>query len=130
MTRPAWLLRLTPFDRKLVVVLTLAVLISFLLPLRGGKGERVVVTSGDRIVFVGPLNQDRLVDVTGPLGITQLKIAGGGIRIISSPCPKKIGIAMGEASHRGDLLACLPNEIVIRVEGGGDKKEGYDLLSR
>jgi len=90
----------------------------------------VVVSSGDRVVFVAPLNQKRQVAIAGPLGMTRLQIANGGVRVLSSPCPKKICIGMGEARNSGDLLACVPNRLVIRVEGGVQKKGGYDLLSR
>lgn len=130
MRRSDWLQRLTPFDRKLVLLLALVVLVTFLLPFRQEKGQRVVVSSGEKILFVAPLDQDRVVDVPGPLGSTRLQIAGGGVRVLSSPCPKKICIGMGEARNRGDLLACVPNRVVIRIEGGADQKGSYDLLSR
>jgi len=128
--RSAWLQRLTPFDRKLVLLLTLTVLVTFLLPLGQGKGERVVVSSGEQILFVAPLDQERRVEIPGPLGTTRLQIARGGVRVLSSPCPKKICIGMGEARHSGDLLAYVPNRVVVRIEGGTEKKKSYDLLSR
>jgi hypothetical protein len=129
-TRAVWLQRLTPFDRKLVLLLLLVVLLTFLFPLRQGLGERVVVSSGAQIRFVAPLDQDQQFELSGPLGMTRLQIGGGGVRVLSSPCPKKICIGMGEARHSGDLLACVPNRLVIRIEGGAPPKESYDLLSR
>lgn len=126
-----WLQRLTRFDRKLVSVLALVVLGSFLLPLSQGAGVQVVVSSDDNILFVAPLNQDQLVELSGPLGITRLQISAGAAQVLSSPCTQKICIGMGQVRHSGDLLACVPNRLVIRIEGETAGSEvGYDLLSR
>ena len=126
-----WLQRLTPFDCKLVAALAVLVLVSFLLPLQQGVGTQVVVSSGDKILFVAPLNQDHLVGLSGPLGTTQLQISSGAAQVLSSPCPQKICIGMGKVRNSGDLLACVPNRLVIRIEGETAGKAGnYDLLSR
>ncbi len=127
----SWLQRLTPFDRKLVLLLAVLVLCSFLLPLRQGMGARVVVTSGGKTIFVADLDREQRVALQGPLGITVLQIVDGAAKVISSPCPQKICIGLGEARRAGDLLACVPNRIVGRIEGTADDRErGYDLLSR
>lgn len=126
-----WLQRLTPFDRKLLIVVMIGIAFSFLLPLSQGPGTRVVVSSGDKIVFVAPLDQPRQVTLEGPLGITELNIHDGRVKIISSPCPNKTCIRMGEARHAGDLIACVPNRLIIRIEGENtEEKPDYDLISR
>ncbi len=126
-----WVQRLTPFDRKLLVVVAVLVVLSFLLPLTQKAGARVVVSSDNRIIFVAPLDKEQRVELDGPLGITVLQIKDGGARIVSSPCPQKVCIHMGEARHAGDLLACVPNQLVISVEGNekGEDTE-YDFISR
>ena len=122
--------RLTPFDRKLVLILAVLVLLSFLLPLRQGVGARVLVDSGEQTVFVADLHKNQQVELNGPLGTTRLQIADGSAWVVSSPCPQKICIGLGKASHSGDLLACVPNRLVIRIEAAAEKERGYDLLSR
>jgi len=126
-----WIKRLTPFDCKLLVVVAGLVALSFLLLLTQKAGARVVVSSNDRIVFVAPLDKDQRVELEGPLGITVLQIKNGAARIISSPCPQKICIGMGEVSHTGELLACVPNRLVIHIEGESDEEDAeYDFISR
>lgn len=126
-----WLQRLTPLDRKLVAILAGVVLISFLLPLQQGVGKRVLVEVDNRTIFTADLQQDQMVELLGPLGATTLQIESGSAQVISSPCPQKICIGLGKARHSGDLLACVPNRLVIRIEGvGAEKERGYDLLSR
>ena len=124
-----WLHRMTSFDRKLILLVALAVLVSFLLPLQQVRGTRVVISSGNQVLFFAPLDQDRQVDLTGPLGETRIQILGGGVSVLSSPCAKKICVGMGIARHVGDLIACVPNQMVIRIDGAEAKQGGYDLLS-
>ena len=126
-----WMQRLTPFDRKLVLLVTLLVAASFLLPLQQGAGTRLVVSSGDKVLFVAPLEQEQTVELAGPLGTTRLRIAEGSVQVISSPCAQKICIGMGQIRRSGALLACVPNRLVIRIEGERPADgEQYDLLSR
>lgn len=127
----AWLARLTSFDRKLVVILAGFVVLTFLLPLQQVAGQRVLVDLEGRTIMTADLQRQQQLELPGPLGTTLLQIEDGTVRVISSPCPQKICIGLGKARHSGDLLACVPNRLVIRIEGAtGDKERGYDLLSR
>ena len=93
-------------------------------------GTRVVVTNGEQTLFTAPLDQPRSVDLNGPLGQTHLVIDDQGARITSSPCPRKICISMGTARHAGDLLACVPNRILVYIDSPAAEEAPYDLLSR
>lgn len=121
--------RMTPLDRGVVLLLLLAAVFSFLLLGRGEPGRRLVVEQEGRTLFTSPLAADRTVALSGPLGETVLAIRGGGARILSSPCPHKDCMGMGPAARRGDLLACVPNRLLVRIEGEDDGAD-YDLLSR
>ena len=112
----SWLRYATSLDRKLLLVVAILVAVSFVLPLRREAGGQVIATVQDRVVFVAPLNIDRTVDLQGPLGTTVLQIAAGKVRILSSPCRNKTCVRMGEVHQDGDVLACLPNKLVIRIE--------------
>jgi hypothetical protein len=121
--------RLTRFDRFLVLVLALLVAGSFLFLLGRHPGSRVIIETENRIVYTAPLEEQRLFDVEGPLGVTRMQIENGAVRVLSSPCPQKICIGLGAARNSGDLLACVPNRILVRIEGAR-KGAAYDLLSR
>jgi hypothetical protein len=94
------------------------------------RGTRVIVTSSGQTCFIAPLDQPRSVDLDGPLGQTHLVIDDQGARITDSPCPHKLCIAMGPARNSGDLLACIPNRILVRIDKPGGEEAPYDLLSR
>jgi hypothetical protein len=93
-------------------------------------GTRVLVTSDGETRYTAPLDQPRSFAVEGPLGSTHLVIDAQGVRITSSPCPRKICISMGPAKHSGDLLACVPNRIMVLIDNPGGEEAPYDLLSR
>ena len=94
------------------------------------EGSRVLVTCGDELCFTAPLDQPRTLVIEGPLGQTKLVIDEQGTRIVESPCPRKICVSMGVAKNTADLLACVPNRILVHIDGSSGKEVSYDLLSR
>lgn len=124
-------MRMRPGDRLLVPLLLALAIGLILLQLGREPGRRIVVEVAGQVVFTAPLDQPRQVELSGPLGTTDLRIADGQARILASPCPNKVCIGMGPVAHRGELLACVPNRLLVRVEGGeGREARDYDLLSR
>lgn len=87
---------------------------------------------GDDIIFSAPLDASRVVDLKGPLGLTRLEIGNGSARVTASPCPYKVCIGMGKIGREGEIVACVPNRLLLQVVGTGDdeKEKAYDLLSR
>lgn len=126
-----WLRILTPLDRRLLLLVSLAVVLSFPLVLHQREGARVIVSSDQRVVFVASLDEPQRAELNGPLGKTVIQIAAGGVRVLSSPCRHQICVRMGEARHVGDLLACVPNHLVLRIAGQqSEAGEDYDFISR
>jgi hypothetical protein len=83
-----------------------------------------MVVTGDEGIWVYPAEtggQARLVSVQGPLGDTVLEIKGGQARVISSPCLNQTCVAAGAIHRRGAFIACLPNRVMVSVEGGEDE---------
>ncbi len=127
----AVLRRMTVLDRLIVLTLFAAAVGSLWLIGAGAGGQRVVVEQDGRVVFTAPLNQPRTVSIEGPLGETVLAIKNGQACILASPCPHKVCMGMGEVARSGELLACVPNRLLVRIEGQ-DQERGrdYDLISR
>ena len=63
------------------------------------------------------LYQDRTVTVKGKLGNSQLEVKDGKIRFISSPCDNKQCIHQGWIQQSGEIVACVPNTISVRILG-------------
>jgi hypothetical protein len=75
-----------------------------------------------------PLDSVDTLVVPGPLGDTIVGINGGEARIVSSPCRNQICVAMPPVRRHGQWTACLPNQVMIGVDGGspftGDAVDG------
>ncbi len=74
-----------------------------------------------------PLDRDRVVDLRGPLGVTRIAIENGTARVIDSPCPLKTCVHAGAVSRTDSVIACLPNRVLLTVEGRHEKP--YDAES-
>jgi hypothetical protein len=122
--------RLTLLDRAIVTGLLILAAVLFPLLGRGGTGDRVIVERDGSILFTAPLAEDRTVPLPGPLGETVLAIRRGEARILSSPCRHHVCLGMGGIRERGHLIACLPNRLLVRIDGDGKGAKDYDLLSR
>ena len=83
-----------------------------------GKGRPDVVITGRDGEWIYPLTVDRDLSVSGPLGDTLVEIRDKAVRIVDSPCPNKTCIAAGAIGARGQWIACLPNRVFVRIEGG------------
>jgi hypothetical protein len=120
---------MTPTDWAMIL-LTLAIALAAIPWLStASKGAKVIVQCDDRTCYSGPLKREKVVDLDGPLGKTRLAINDEGARIVSSPCPGKLCISMGQISYAGAFLACIPNRIFVRLESSTEESP-YDYLSR
>ncbi|PLX98304.1 MAG: hypothetical protein C0623_13355 [Desulfuromonas sp.] len=124
--------RTTPLDRMIVLLLLLLCVVLTLFLGLSGPGETLHVLRDNQIIFKADLETGRRVELAGPLGVSELEIRDGKARILSSPCPYKVCIGMGAISRAGEIIACVPNRLLIEVTGRAepDKGQGYDLLSR
>ncbi len=79
-----------------------------------------------------PLEGPRELEVAGPLGTTLVRIDAEGARVVDSPCPLKLCVAAGKVSRPGQVVACLPNRVALRVLGTRDGRgeEGVDAVGR
>jgi hypothetical protein len=87
----------------------------------------VEVRAGDTLVGRYALDEDRDVTVHGRLGDSHLRIEGGRVRFIDSPCPNKVCVHAGWLEHGGDVAACIPNGVSIRL--GGVRDDAIDAIS-
>ena len=80
-------------------------------------GESVSVYVDGKEVYRLSLSDNRTVEVQGPLGPTVIKAEKGHAFIQKAPCPYRTCIKMGKISRSGDIIVCIPNRIVVKIEG-------------
>lgn len=86
-----------------------------------------VLLSGHLVASLD-LGRDGVHEVEGPIGRTRIEVRGGRVHVLSAPCPAQVCRHNGWISEAGELLVCLPNELVVRVPGRAGA--GPDARSR
>ncbi len=106
-----------PSHLDIIILILLAMLLVPLWASLDVGGGSMVSIHADGGQWLYPLDQDRTVEVEGPLGVTTIQIEDGSARIISSPCPTRSCMRM-EASMSPESLVCLPNRVSVSITGG------------
>jgi hypothetical protein len=95
---------------------------------RAPAGGRAVVQAGDRIEGEYPLDESRRLRVSGPLGETEIAIEDGAARIVASPCARKMCVRMGAARRARQTIVCVPNRVIVRIEGEHAGSDEIDAI--
>ena len=103
-----------------IPVIALAVLLTIFIAVRvslkDGSSSRVIIR-GPQKTWIFPLDAGELVTVSGLIGETKVMIHRGSAAIVSSPCSGQTCVAAGELNKNGQWAACLPNAVILLVEG-------------
>jgi hypothetical protein len=58
----------------------------------------------------------------GKLGLSEVVIDEQGARISSSPCNSQRCVLSGPHRQAGDIIACVPNRILIALHGSSESR--------
>lgn len=89
-----------------------------------------LVNVGREQVAVLPLDRDDALVVHGRVGEVRLEVKAGAVRVTQSSCRNKVCVGMGAKGHRGEVIACVPNELIVRIVGGETDPGVPDAVSR
>jgi len=119
---------LTRADKILFSILLLFTLLSFSLS-RFFRHQGAIALVQSRGVDYAKLylNEPASYDIPGRLGTSRIIVENHRIYFQSSPCHDKLCIHSGAARLQGDVLVCVPNQVVIRIPGDTDKN--LDLIT-
>ena len=90
------------------------------------QAAKLQIRLGDKIYATYSLDQNRTIDIQGPIGTTRIVIANGKARFASSPCPNQYCVHQGWLNHEGQAAICLPNEVSLELLGG---EKPFDSLN-
>lgn len=83
----------------------------------GNSASPVLVIESPDGRWMYPADSSVEADIPGPLGMTHVVLENGAARITDSPCPNRTCIASPPISRPGTWSACLPNRVLIRIDG-------------
>ncbi len=92
----------------------------------GRASEVIVEVNGEEVMRL-PLTEDvHDYEVEGYEGTSYFQLEGYEVRMVDSACRDKICVHQGFVSESGNAVVCLPNRVVLRLEGQG----GMDTVQR
>ncbi len=108
---------------RLLLVLVLAGIVAGWQTARdrlGADNPVAEVYHAGRLLASYPLNGPPVhYHARGDLGISEVVIEHGRVRITDSPCTTRYCVHSGAVAEPGRMLACAPNRILVLVRGGG-----------
>jgi hypothetical protein len=118
-------IKLKPGD-WLVLVLGLGTVIWLFIALWSNEpAGKVRIRKGNEIYATLSLNQQRTLDIPGPLGMSRIVINNGKVRFEQSPCRNQYCVHQGWMQKSGQVAICLPNHVSVELLG----VKSYDSLN-
>ena len=120
------------FTDKLIFILLIIFTIAGFLFVRElfPSGTLAKISLDNKDIYILPLDEDRAVTVTGPLGISVVEIKNGKAHIKESPCPRKLCVHQGW-KDKGSII-CLPNKVIVTIGSNEQHPEDskYDAVTK
>ena len=80
-------------------------------------GDALIVELAGVAPVAHALSNYGVLPVMGSLGVSEIEIGPKGARVLSAPCVHKICMRQGWLQRAGDVTACVPNGLVLRIAG-------------
>ena len=111
----------------LIIALSLVLVIALFQNLwHGERAAKLRIRQGDAIYATLSLDQERTLDIHGPLGNSRIVIHQGQVRFERSPCPNQYCVHQGWLKRAGQVAICLPNQVSLELLG---VEKTYDSLN-
>jgi len=96
----------------------------------GDGAPMVHIYHAKTLLATYPLKASKRIDfyAEGDVGGSEIVIENGHVRIIHSTCASKACVLSGEHDHLGDMIACVPNRILVVIDG--QKNLRLDAISQ
>ena len=81
---------------------------------------RLVILKDGDVFGTYPLTEDRIIEI-GKTNICEIR--GGEVKMTLADCPDQICVHSVPISRYGGTIVCLPNKIILSIEGAEDNKD-------
>lgn len=115
--------RLTVWDLCILAAAVLCAMTLLFFP-RGEAGQICIVSWDGGEVTLPLAKTDTLVLESGGIHVT-IAVENGGVRVTESGCPDGVCMAAGEIRHGGEILVCVPADVVIRIPDAGESEGDF-----
>lgn len=108
-----------------ILLLAAGLVVGLVLAVRGADALQAVVYLDGEAVFRGDLAEDGEYTVQGRYH-NRVCIRDGAVWIEEADCPGEDCVHQGRISRAGQSIVCLPNHLVVAVEG----RNGVDVVTK
>lgn len=145
---------MTKYIRKADIILFIILVAAGLaasaaLAMSHSGGDTVIIESAGELYATYPLSEDRVVIVPAPqekaLAVNVpddsrpaseqfthynvVTISAGKVTVSEASCHNQVCVHHSEISQSGESIVCLPNKLMVRIEGGSEEGGGYDSVT-
>ena len=121
-----WLAILTVGDRFLIAVVSLVIVGLYGVEYSREQGVHVMIQSeSDAQIY--DMAEHAIRSLRGPKGLSEVEIGSLGIRMRMSSCRFQRCVHRGWIHRQGDMIICIPNQIVVTILG---PRLGVDAVIR
>lgn len=89
-------------------------------------GDTVIIEQNGDMYGKYSLFEDATITIEGKDSKNIVTISGGEVTMSESTCKNQVCVRHGAITAAGESIICLPNRVVVRIEGKGG---GYDAVS-
>jgi hypothetical protein len=119
---------MTRADRVLIAALSALALVAWPLAVAAASQGGDAVITGPYGTSTLSLAEDTEVEIQGASGTVVVRVADRRVCVVTSDCPDHTCMKTGYIGSGGSVVACVPNRVVVSVEGGSDGE--YDARIR
>lgn len=89
--------------------------------------KTISIKISENFYYSYSLNKNREIEIPVSDGKVIIKIQDNKAWIKETDCPNKICKKMGKIKNIGDVIICLPNHLVITIEGNNSELDGITM---
>lgn len=95
--------------------------------LYGTERNSVIIEVNGQLYAKYDFNQitsNKFVEIKTQYGYNKVEINKNSVRIVEASCPDKLDVKAGWISKSNQMLVCLPNRLVVKIQGKDTRIDG------
>ena len=111
----------------MIALIIVGIASSVAVSLSSSLGNKVVIESRGSVYGTYSLGENRTIKIRNGDSTNIVRIKNGKVKMIEASCKNQICVHHAAIDKTGQSIICLPNRVVVRIEGKGDNE--YDAIS-
>ena len=121
--------RLRAADLIFIILMVMIVLFMFYRGITADSGRYALVYFKNEQILNIDLAKNENFTVRGARCDLRISVNDGKLRILATECREKICMHRGDIFRAGEKIICVPNEIMIRIEGNTQTDTVFEIGS-